>query len=90
MSEFKIKTSPNEFIEKIQKRIGANYFPQNLVANALGVLSNEQHRLNLDTPDAWLMYNGINRALTNSVKSIVQRNAADEMVFNAITEEVFV
>jgi hypothetical protein len=90
MSEFKIKTSPNEFIEKIQKRIGANYFPQNLVTNALGVLSNEQYRLNLDTPDAWLMYNGINRALTNSVKSIVQRNAADEMVFNAITEEVFV
>lgn len=89
MAGYEIKTSPIQFLETIQKRTGINVLPKNLLIPSLNVIEREQQKLNIDTPNAWLMYNGVNRALTDSVKSIVQRNAADEIVFNAIAEEVF-
>lgn len=89
MAGFTPKSSTIQFLETIQKKAGLNVLPKNLLEPSLNIIAREQEKLNVDSPNAWLIYNGVNRALSDSVKSIVQRNAADELVFNAIAEEVF-
>lgn len=89
MALYRIFNAP-DFLKNLSNKIGGNHLPAKLHNEVLTVMNNEQNLIGSDGPNAWLLYNGINRALSNSGKTLTQTYQADEMAFNGILEEVFV
>lgn len=87
MADFKIENC-QKFVEELSSMVG-NSFPKKLHEESIRVMYREMEKLDLDKPNAWLIYNGVNRALSNSSKSIAQVMEADEQAFNAIAQLVF-
>lgn len=78
-----------DFFKKIGDKVGKDVFPLMLHEPAIRVMQAEMNKLGIDEPNAWLAYNGANHVLNAGNKTIVQNIKSDEMVFNAMVEEVF-